>query len=73
MHEVELAPWVLLVQLAVPLVRGCSIRANFDHGHLIQFPMVPLGVGLQRVYDKPLIGILLADLCPTHVNLLPDL
>jgi len=70
MHKVELAQGVLSVQLAVPLERLSPVRASFDHGYLVQLPAITLGVGLQRIYDKPLIRILFANLSPTHGNLL---
>jgi hypothetical protein len=68
--EVEFPLGVLPVQLLVTPERRCPIRANLDYGHLIQFAAVSLGVGLQCIYDEPLIGVLLTDLCPTHLNLL---
>jgi len=70
MHKVELAQGMLSVQLAIPLERLCPVRANFDHGYLVQLPAITLGVGLQRIYDKPPIRILFASLCPMHSNLL---
>jgi hypothetical protein len=68
--EVEFPLGVLPVQLLVTPQRRCSIRANLDYGHLVQFAAISLGVGLQRIYDEPLIGVSLTDRCPTHLNLL---
>jgi len=68
--EVEFSLGVLPVQLLVTPERRRPIRANLDYGHLVQFAAISLGVGLQRIYDEPLIGVLLTDLCPTHLNLL---
>ena len=68
--EVELPLGVLPVQLLVTPERRRSIRANLDYGHLVQFAAISFGVGFQRIYDEPLIGVLLTDLRPTHLNLL---
>jgi hypothetical protein len=69
-HKAELALRVFPVQLAIPPVRGCSVGTDLDHGHLVEFAAIFLGVSFQRVDDEPLIGVLLANLSPTHINLL---
>jgi hypothetical protein len=69
-HKAELALRVFPVQLAIPPVRGCSVGTDLDHGHLVEFAAIPFSVGLRGVDDEPLIGVLLANLGPTHVNFL---
>jgi hypothetical protein len=39
------------MQLTVPLERRGPVRADFDHGHLVQFPAIILGVGFQDLND----------------------
>ena len=65
-HEAELALWMTAPELAVALHRRAAIRADVDHCDAIQDTAIVFRVGVQGLYDEPLIWISCMHLGPAH-------
>jgi hypothetical protein len=67
-HKVKLPKWVLLMQMAVALQGGATVRTRVNHGEAVKVALlVRGGMGFQGFDDEPLVGIGLAYFSPEHV------
>src|SRR5262249_6729910 len=67
-HKVKLPKWVLLMQMAVALQGGATVRTRVKHGEVVKVALlVRGGMGVQGFDDEPLVGIGLAYLSPEHL------
>jgi len=67
-HKVKLPKRVLLMQMAVALQGGATVRTRVNHGEAVKVALlVRGGMGFQGFDDEPLVGIGLAYLSPEHV------
>ena len=74
MNEVEFARRMSDVQIPVAAKRSGPVRTGLDDADAIHQSAMPLGMGLERLDDEPLIGVAGPDLFPAHLSprLRPD-
>src|SRR5262245_1974255 len=67
-HKVELPKWILLMQMAISLQSGATVKTRVNHGEAVKVaPLVRGGMGFQGFDDEPLVWIGLVYLSPEHV------
>jgi len=66
--KVKFPKWVLLMQMAVALQGGATVRTRVNHGEAVKVALlVRGGMGFQGFDDEPLVEIGLAYLSSEHV------
>jgi hypothetical protein len=69
-NEAELAMRLLAPKLRAALHRRSTIHERVDHLDAIEHAMVVLAMSFKRLDHEPLIGMLRADLAPSHATTL---